>query len=407
MSGLIGNGILISDRTPAPSPGGGSKDWLMNNQADPEFIKNRPYYTISRAALLAKMADPDPNNRLRLDAGYLITDADPTVANSGIIVRATGPDRVSRQAVFLANYSGTIQSEFCMYDLANNKVKMRIDIYGNTVIDSTATHGTLQWFPWGNPNVTGNTVTDTTGVVAIGSCEFRNNIIEAGQLIIDSPTKINNNFITGPCIININNGCSLLGNMLNYINTLTLQNNNTMFGCRLQGTGVNITLANNAILANSEITGLSVFTVPSGRTLIGQFRNLKDADLSRYNITTFNNATYIGNVSSNFEIPIDLNGSYSFTDTTINCPGVVVLDNNLYCESVELGSITTPVIFKTSIRINFNLNAGGVGEFKIDSSSIYYPIGQITIDTSSNGSYFIAKWSNEVSAWVILDVFLP
>lgn len=401
MSGLIGNGILISDRTPAPSPGGGSKDWLMNNQADPEYIKNRPYYTTTLAALMAQIAA----NSLRLDAGYLITDADPTVANSGIIVRATGPDRVSRQAVFLANYSGTIHSEFCMYDLANNKVKMRIDIYGNTVIDSTATHGTLQWFPWGNPNVTGNTVTDTTGVVSIGSCEFRNNIIEAGQLNIDSPTKINNNFITGPCIININNGCSLLGNTLNYINTLTLQNNNTMFGCRLQGAGVNITLANNAILANSEITGSSEFTVPSGRTLIGQFHNLKDTDLSRYAIGTFNNATYIGNVNSNFEITIDLGGTSSFSDTTINAPGVVICSNAYHAtvDDVVLGNITTPVIFRYNGIADFTIDSGNPGQFKIDTNikiNTLLGSGIIKMD-NTKGCYFIARWSQSQSAWII------
>ncbi len=376
-------------------------DWKETNPVAIPYIDNKPYYTTTRANLLTDMAA----NALVLDAGYLITNADPTVANSGIIVRATGPGRVSREAVFLANYGGTIYSEFCLYDVTNDKVKERRDIYGNTVIDSTATHGTLQWFPWGNSNVTGNWIKDTTGVVTIGSAEFRNNIIESGQLSITNATSIKNNFITGPCIISINAGCTLLGNTINLINTLTLSGTNIMLGSKLQGASVNVTLAANANLYNSDVTGNSNFTIPAGRTLQGDFRNLNDTDLSRYDVTYFNNATYLGNVSSNFQATIDLAGDSTYTEATLNSPGVVIVDDagSDKINNIVLGDITTPVIFKTTARYDFFLDLGGAGQFLIDINlkTSFFSSGIISVDTPSKGSYFIARWNTQLNAWVI------
>lgn len=421
MPALIGQGVIVNDRS---SSGGGTvnsvtgnivdntdpvnpvvtqqqADWKETNPVAIPYIDNKPYYTTTRANLLTDMAA----NALVLDAGYLITNADPTVANSGIIVRATGPGRVSREAVFLANYGGTIYSEFCLYDVTNDKVKERRDIYGNTVIDSTATHGTLQWFPWGNSNVTGNWIKDTTGIVTIGSAEFRNNIIESGQLNITNATSIKNNFITGPCIIHINAGCALLGNTINYINTLTLSGTNIMLGSKLQGASVNVTLAANANLYNSDVTGNSNFTIPAGRTLQGDFRNLNDTDLSRYDVTYFNNATYLGNVSSNFQATIDLAGYSTYTEATLNSPGVVIVDDagSGKIKNIVLGDITTPVIFKTTARYDFFLDLGGAGQFLIDINlkTSFFSSGIISVDTPSKGSYFIARWNTISSAWVI------
>lgn len=378
-------------------------DWKEINPVAIPFIDNKPYYTTTRANLLTDMAA----NTLVLDAGYLITDADPTVANSGIIVRATGPGRVSREAVFLANYGGTIYSEFCLYDVTNDKVKERRDIYGNTVIDSTATHGTLQWFPWGNSKVTGNWIKDTTGVVTIGAAEFRNNIIESGQLNITNATSIKNNFITGPCIININAGCTLLGNTINLINTLTLSGTNIMLGSKLQGASVNVTLAANANLYNSNVTGNSNFTVPAGRTLQGDFRNLNDTDLSRYDVLYFNNATYLGNVSSNFAATIDLAGGSTYNEATLNSPGVVIVDNTINeIDNIVLGNITTPVIFKTKSSILFNLNSGGAGQFLTNLKNTDYYGPTFGFDSTLSGSYFIARWNTQLSAWVIETFYL-
>lgn len=427
MPALIGQGVIVNDRS---SSGGGTvnsvtgnivdntdpvnpvvtqqqADWKETNPVAIPYIDNKPYYTTTRANLLTDMAA----NALVLDAGYLITDAAPSLANSGIIVRATGPGLVSREAVFLANYSGTIYSEFCLYDITNNLVKERRDIYGNTVIDSTGTHGTLQWFPWGNSNVVGNWIKDTTGVVTIGSAEMKNNIIESGQLNITNATSVKNNFITGPCIININAGCALLGNTINYINTLTLSGNNIMLGSRLQGASVNVTLAANANLYNSNVSGNSNFTVPAGRTLQGDFRNLNDTDLSRYDVSSFNNATYLGNVSSNFAATIDLAGGSTYIEATLNSPGVVIVDDADAVNGIDnivLGNITTPVIFKTTSNYDFNLNSGGAGQFLLDRRLSITIFGSaMTIHTAIDGSYFIARWNTQLNAWVIESFYTP
>jgi len=404
--GGFGTGVFINDRLPAPIPGAGEKDWLENDPSDSEYIKNRPYYTITTAALQAIIADPDPDNKLRLDAGYLITDADPSVPNSGIIVRATGPKRVSMPAVFLANYSGSIYSEYCLYDIATNKVKERRDIYGNTVIDSTSTHGTLQAFPWGNNKVIGNTIKDTTlAGTGIGSGELQYNIMESGQLVMNDPTSIKNNVFTGPFIINVGNNCTMLGNTIHYINTLTLNNSNIMIGCGLRGPQINVTLDKLSNAYNCTITGSSTFTIPDGRTLTGQFHNLIDTDLSRYAIGTFNNATYIGNVNSNFEITIDLGGTSSFSDTTINAPGVVICSNadNGIVDDVVLGNITTPVIFRYHGIGGFTINSGNPGQFTIDLNiEINTLLGSGIIKmNNTKGTYFIARWSQSQSSWVI------
>ena len=399
--GGFGTGVFINDRLPAPIPGAGEKDWLENDPSDSEYIKNRPYYTTTLAALMAQIAA----NSLRLDAGYLITDADPSVPNSGIIVRATGPGRVSREAVFLANYGGTIYSEFCLYDVTNDKVKERRDIYGNTVIDSTSTHGTLQAFPWGNNKVIGNTIKDTTlAGTGIGSGELQYNIMQSGQLVMNDPTSIKNNVFTGPGMIIVGNNCTMLGNTIHYINTLTLNNSNIMIGCGLRGAGINVTLDNLSNAYNCTITGSSTFTIPNGRTLTGQFHNLIDTDLSRYAIGTFNNATYIGNVNSNFEITIDLGGTSSFSDTTINAPGVVICSNAaLGIADVVLGNITTPVIFRYQGIADFALDSGNPGQFMIDKNikiNTLLGSGIITMD-NTKGCYFIARWSQSQSAWII------
>ena len=400
--GGFGTGVFINDRLPAPIPGAGEKDWLENDPSDSEYIKNRPYYTTTLAALMAQIAA----NSLRLDAGYLITDADPSVPNSGIIVRATGPGRVSREAVFLANYGGTIYSEFCLYDVTNDKVKERRDIYGNTVIDSTSTHGTLQAFPWGNNKVIGNTIKDTTlAGTGIGSGELQYNIMQSGQLVMNDPTSIKNNVFTGPGMIIVGNNCTMLGNTIHYINTLTLNNSNIMIGCGLRGAGINVTLDNLSNAYNCTITGSSTFTIPNGRTLTGQFHNLIDTDLSRYAIGTFNNATYIGNVNSNFEITIDLGGTSSFSDTTINAPGVVICSNAALgiVDDVVLGNITTPVIFRYQGIAVFTLDSGNPGQFTIDNNiknNTLLGSGIITMD-NTKGCYFIARWSQSQSAWII------
>lgn len=400
--GGFGTGVFINDRLPAPIPGAGEKDWLENDPSDSEYIKNRPYYTTTLAALMAQIAA----NSLRLDAGYLITDADPSVPNSGIIVRATGPNRVSMPAVFLANYSGAIYSEYCLYDIATNKVKERRDIYGNTVIDSTSTHGTLETFPWGNNKVIGNTIKDTTlAGTGIGSGELQYNIMESVQLIMNGPTTIRNNVITGPCIISVGNNCTMLGNTIHFINTLTLNNSNIMIGCGLLGAGINVTLDNLSNAFNCTITGSSTFTIPNGRTLTGQFHNLIDTDLSRYAIGTFSNATYIGNVNSNFEITIDLGGTSSFSDTTINAPGVVICSNADLgiVDDVVLGNITTPVIFRYQGIANFTIDSGNPGQFTIDPNikiNTLLGSGVIKMD-NAQGCYFIARWSQTQSAWII------
>ena len=400
--GGFGTGVFINDRLPAPIPGAGEKDWLENDPSDSEYIKNRPYYTTTLAALMAQIAA----NSLRLDAGYLITDADPSVPNSGIIVRATGPNRVSMPAVFLANYSGAIYSEYCLYDIATNKVKERRDIYGNTVIDSTSTHGTLQAFPWGNNKVIGNTIKDTTlAGTGIGSGELQYNIMESVQLVMNDPTTIKNNVFTGPGIITVGNNCTMLGNTIHYINTLTLNNSNIMIGCGLRGAGINVTLDNLSNAYNCTITGSSTFTIPNGRTLTGQFHNLIDTDLSRYAIGTFNNATYIGNVNSNFEITIDLGGTSSFSDTTINAPGVVICSNADHgiVDDVVLGNITTPVIFRYLGLADFTIDSGNPGQFKIDENiKINTLLGSGLIKmNNTKGCYFIARWSQSQSAWII------
>ena len=422
MPALIGQGVIVNDRS---SSGGGTvnsvtgnivdntdpvnpvvtqqqADWKETNPVAIPYIDNKPYYTTTRANLLTDMAA----NALVLDAGYLITDADPTVANSGIIVRATGPGRVSREAVFLANYGGTIYSEFCLYDVTNDKVKERRDIYGNTVIDSTSTHGTLQAFPWGNNKVIGNTIKDTTlAGTGIGSGELQYNIMESGQLVMNDPTTIKNNVFTGPFIITVGNNCTMLGNTIHYINTLTLNNSNIMIGCGLRGAQINVTLDNLSNAYNCTITGSSTFTIPNGRTLTGQFHNLIDTDLSRYAIGTFNNATYIGNVNSNFEITIDLGGTSSFSDTTINAPGVVICSNAALgiVDDVVLGNITTPVIFRYQGIAVFTLDSGNPGQFTIDNNiknNTLLGSGIITMD-NTKGCYFIARWSQSQSAWII------
>ena len=400
--GGFGTGVFINDRLPAPIPGAGEKDWLENDPSDSEYIKNRPYYTTTLAALMAQIAA----NSLRLDAGYLITDADPSVPNSGIIVRATGPGRVSREAVFLANYGGTIYSEFCLYDVTNDKVKERRDIYGNTVIDSTSTHSTLQAFPWGNNKVIGNTIKDTTlAGTGIGSGELQYNIMQSGQLVMNDPTSIKNNVFTGPGMIIVGNNCTMLGNTIHYINTLTLNNSNIMIGCGLRGAQINVTLDNLSNAYNCTITGSSTFTIPNGRTLTGQFHNLIDTDLSRYAIGTFNNATYIGNVNSNFEITIDLGGTSSFSDTTINAPGVIICSNADHgiVDDVVLGNITTPVIFRYQGIADFTLDSGNPGQFTIDNNiknNTLLGSGIIKMD-NTKGCYFIARWSQSQSAWII------
>lgn len=385
MTLVSGSGIFLINKNtgPTPPPAGIQADWLEDDPLQSSYVLNRPYYTTTRSNLLSLIS----SNSLRLDAGYFISDAAPGLANNGIIVRATGLNKVSQWAVLLANYSGTIESETCIYNVNANYVSYRADNRGNKVTDSNNTRGCIITFPWGDNRYYGNTIINSNITLSLlPNGIFANNYITDSQVLCNNANRFVGNLIQYAGLVSVGNNGWCDGNILNYTQQFLTGDNATTVGNTANGQGIRIT--NNNVMAGCTFSGEAEFTNIYSMTNC-MMSGAIDIDLSRYNPTSFSHAQYRYNDFSNIEATIDLNNDKSYLDSTMNIAGVVKFMNNNLLQDLNLGPGVSFLVIKTTEPL-FIIN--NIGNINLGNSNT-------TLTFTNPNDFAVFKWNG--SEWLL------
>jgi hypothetical protein len=349
-------------------------DYLQNDTTAPDYIKNRPDYTLTYAQVEALRAA----SGLRVGARYNLSD-------KNVIVTANTASAIGEEAVYKATYGGVVHLEFCIYNFLLDRVITRRDYLGNTVTDTSGAFGCIAAFPFGNAAYIGNTVvnsviTFSTTATSVGYNNFQNlqvtigatstvlynTAIGSGQFIVGAGATCRSVTHVSPNILNIG--------AAGVVNNVFVANTNT-------------DLVVNGTLTNATVINGASITVALGQTVSGILNGIVDTDLTRYTIPS--PATYIKNVLSNISGTVNMALATTFTDTTINAPGTLYISNaGSAVNYIRLADVKTPITFRplgsTTVRINDTSLAGG--NFVLESGTTF-----ITLDGSKN-DYAVFDW---------------
>lgn len=360
-------------------------DMHETNPATPGYIANKIDWSDTYANIETVRAAAGLYPGMR----YKITNR----GTAGLIVTADSTSTFSIGTVFVANYSGTIVNELCIYDFIADRIIKRVDRANNQVTDSTGTFGCVASFPFGNAAYRCNTVTDGPMSLSATATLVEYNTFESLQVTIGATATVQRNQCIGPSQLAIAAGTTCRNLKMNAPNIVQINTGGTINNVSVTGTSSNVFVSGSLLNA---IVEQSFFTVPSGVTMLGNYNGMVALDLSLY--TALNPSHYELNIYSSLNTAINMTGTNTYTDTDIDSAGTITVTTDTAIDFINPGNLRTPIRIQpatgTTITINGQgLSGGGAGSFVLGNSW-----DSITLDAANN-EYVLFTYSAATHLW--------